>query len=59
MSNRKGGELEDQGLECLTAKAENLKSIRARMSNRKGGELEEQGLECQTTKAENLKSIRA
>ena len=27
MSNRKGGELEEQGLECLTAKAENLKSI--------------------------------
>ena len=26
MSNRKGGELEEQGLECLTAKAENLKS---------------------------------
>ena len=26
MSNRKGGELEEQGLECLTAKAQNLKS---------------------------------
>ena len=26
MSNRKGGELEEQGLECLTAMAENLKS---------------------------------
>ena len=26
MSNQKGGELEERGLECLTAMAENLKS---------------------------------